>query len=622
VNCCYECRVIQLDYIAAAFYEKRAAEHQCERERLARRSLHVSNLRGLTFVVFAGATGVAIFSHAGVVAWSLGLLGLGIFFVLVAKHSRIIAAEDLEDRWVRANRDAASRVTDGGWYGLSQTGEHFRNSEHAYSEDLDIFGKGSLFQRLNVAQTHLGQATLAEWLSAPANAREILERQRTIAALEKQVQIRQELEVLGLATREVSRKNNAFREPEDLEPFLAWAEEAAQPNLHKQALIAWGLPCATLLSALLAAYGLVPSTLVLLPLALCLWALSKARRRMSSLLRMLQTSERTVASAGNLFRLLEQNSELFGLSSFAATEAKPSVALASLSRIGGWFELRHNGLIYPFIDVAVLWDIHCWLAFERWRTQHGKLLRPWFAAIGRAEALSSLAGFGFDEPNCCFAELVDEDLGLEAVALGHPLIHPARRVANDLAALQSGHGLLVTGSNMSGKSTYLRAIGLGCVLGLAGAYVPAKKLCLKRTQIATSMRIRDDLSSGVSHFYAELQKLKRVIDATKQPLPLLFLLDEILHGTNSRERQIGARFIIAELLRNGAFGAVSTHDSALCELSGELASRLRLVHFRESMSAGEMTFDYRVHAGAVTAGNALRLMQKMGMNVPVADPPS
>jgi DNA mismatch repair ATPase MutS len=341
---------------------------------------------------------------------------------------------------------------------------------------------------------------------------------------------------------------------------------------------------------------------------------------MNSLLRMLHTAERTVTNVGELFALLERRAEVFGLSdTFKKTGAPPSAALASLGRVGSWFELRHNGLIYPFIDVALLWDTHCWLGFERWRLRYGRALRDWFSAIGQAEALSSLAGFGFDEPDCCFAEIDEQSAGFRAVALGHPLIHPAVRVSNDVTGLQPGHGLLVTGSNMSGKSTYLRAIGLGCAVGLAGGYVCAKQLRLCRTQIATSMRISDNLASGVSHFYAELQKLKGVIDAVQGPLPVLFLLDEVLHGTNSLERQIGARFVIAELLRTGAFGAVSTHDSALCELSGELVERLRLVHFRESVTGGEMTFDYRLYPGPVTAGNALRLMQKLGIPVPLAD---
>jgi len=171
---------------------------------------------------------------------------------------------------------------------------------------------------------------------------------------------------------------------------------------------------------------------------------------------------------------------------------------------------------------------------------------------------------------------------------------------------------------MSGKSTYLRAIGIAAVLGLAGGPVCALRLRIGQLRLATSLRVRDDLASGVSHFYAELQKLKRVLDATRGPLPVLFLLDEILHGTNSRERQIGARYVLAELLRAGAFGAVSTHDSALCELRGDLAERLQLVHFRESLRGGEMTFDYRLYPGPVTAGNALRLMQKLGIEVPIA----
>jgi len=210
-------------------------------------------------------------------------------------------------------------------------------------------------------------------------------------------------------------------------------------------------------------------------------------------------------------------------------------------------------------------------------------------------------------------------VGFDAVRLGHPLIHVEQRVANDVAGLLPGYGLLVTGSNMSGKSTYLRAVGLAAVMGLAGGPVCAERLRLRPLQIVTSMRISDSIAGGVSHFYAELLKLKRVLAATQKAEPVLFLLDEILHGTNSRERQIGARYILAELLRAGALGAVSTHDSGLCTLGGELGQRLTLVHFRESVAQTEMTFDYRLYPGPVTEGNALRLMQRVGIPVPLQD---
>jgi len=605
--------------ILPEFYRERALQHQRLCDQLARRSLYMSNFRGLAFVIFAGAAGFTIFGHAGRFGAVLSLFGIISFIVLVVRHARVIDAEEREERWVRVNLDAAKRVERGAWYQLPQTGEQFRNARHPYTDDLDIFGVGSLFQRICVAQTQIGYTRLCEWLSGETPPPDLEQRQEAIRTLGPQLEFRQELEVLGLGTRDSSAKGKAMGEPSDLAPLLAWAVGYSKQGPHRQfVVVAWALPAVSLACALLSYRGVIPISLAILPLAFHLLALVRARPHMRSLIQMLSTAERMVDKASPLFKLLEGNSELPGLRQLLnAGKTPPSVALHSLSKIGGWFELRHNGLIYPFANVLLLWDIHCWLGFERWRSRHGQKLRDWLAAIGEAEALSSLAGFYYDEPDSCFAEIADDECGFEATDLGHALIHPLDRVSNDVAGLHQGHGLLVTGSNMSGKSTYLRAIGLGAVLGFAGGPVCAKRLRISRLRIATSMRISDNLAAGVSHFYAELQKLKRVLDATRESRSVLFLLDEILHGTNSRERQIGARFILAELLRAGAFGAVSTHDSALCELSGELAQRLKLVHFRESVTGEEMTFDYRLYPGPVTAGNALRLMQKLGIAVPL-----
>ncbi len=565
--------------------------------------------------------GFTIFGHAGRLGLGLSLVGLVAFLWLIVRHARIRAAQDREQRWARVNQDATARVEPGAWHRLPQTGERFCDAKHPFAADLDLFGVGSLFQRICVAQTHIGQALLVEWLSRVTEARQFEQRQEAVRTLASQLDFRQELEVLGLGTRESSPKGNALGEPSDLAPFLVWAAGDSRPIQHgKYVAVAWALPTITLACAWLSYRGWVPASLVIVLLVLQLWALLRSRPHLSSLLAMLSTAERTVSTAGLLFELLEGNRQLPWLQTrLEGATTLPSVALAALGKIGSWFELRHNGLIYPFVNVLLLWDIHCWLAFERWRRRYGHHLKDWFETIGEVEALSSLAGFYYDEPEACFAEIVDEGCGFDALALGHALIHPQSRVSNDVSGLSPGHGLLVTGSNMSGKSTYLRAIGLAAVLGLAGGPVCAKRLRIRRLQIATSMRISDDLASGVSHFYAELQKLKRVLDATNDQHPVLFLLDEILHGTNSRERQIGARFILAELLRAGAFGAVSTHDSALCELSGELTERLRLVHFRESLVENEMNFDYRLYPGPVTTGNALRLMQKLGIPVPLTE---
>jgi DNA mismatch repair ATPase MutS len=324
---------------------------------------------------------------------------------------------------------------------------------------------------------------------------------------------------------------------------------------------------------------------------------------------------------GGLLELLEKlplDTALFASlrRSLLGGNDSPSAAMQEFSRKVGWFDLRHNGLIHPIANVLLLWDVHCVLALESWQRRSGKAARGWFKAIGEFEALSSLSGLAHDEPGFSFPELLDRP-EFTAEGLGHPLIDGPGRVTNDVSLPEGGTTLLVTGSNMSGKSTLLRAMGLAAVMAYAGGPVSAARLRLGRFQICTSIRISDSLERGVSHFYAEINKLKAVVDKSLNGLPVFFLLDEILHGTNSRERQIGARWIMSELIRNGALGAVSTHDMGLCELSPELMKRVTLVHFRESVADGKMTFDYKLRPGPVSAGNALRLMNLVGLAVPV-----
>jgi len=300
-------------------------------------------------------------------------------------------------------------------------------------------------------------------------------------------------------------------------------------------------------------------------------------------------------------------------------EQRPSARMQEFRRKVGWFDLRHSGLIHPFAALFLLWDVNCVLALERWQLRTGKAARGWFEALGEFEALSSLAGLCDDEPGCSFPEIDESETVFEATQLGHVLIALDRRVCNDVTLPRAGTALLITGSNMSGKSTFLRAMGLSAVLAYAGAPVIASRLRLSPCAVCTSIRISDSLGSGVSHFYAELNKLKAVVDSTRGKLPVFFLLDEILHGTNSLERQIGARWVLSELLEHSSIGVVTTHDMELCRLSDELMTRVEQAHFRESVTNDQMTFDYTLRPGPVTAGNALRLMRLLGLDVPLHD---
>jgi len=292
-------------------------------------------------------------------------------------------------------------------------------------------------------------------------------------------------------------------------------------------------------------------------------------------------------------------------------------ATAELRRLGtivGWLESRSNEVFRLFLSPFVLLEQNCVLWLESWREDSGKKMRGWFDVLGEVEALSSLAQLSFDNPAYAFPELASEPTFV-AEDLGHPLIPPARRVGNDVAFAAPGHGLIVTGSNMSGKSTLLRAAGIAVVVGLAGGPVCAKKLVLGPLRLATSMRISDSLETGTSRFYAELKRLKSIVGMSAPGPGVFFLLDEVLHGTNTRERLIGARAVIRSLLARGALGAVSTHDLAIGELEKEMSGRVLNVHFEEQVEGDVMTFDYKLRPGVVHSSNALRLMKAVGLEV-------
>jgi DNA mismatch repair ATPase MutS len=268
-----------------------------------------------------------------------------------------------------------------------------------------------------------------------------------------------------------------------------------------------------------------------------------------------------------------------------------------------------------------MWDAHCALALDRWHARSGARLPGWLDALADVDALASLGAFAHEHPGYAWPSL-EAAPRLEAKGLGHPLIADDRRVGNDVRLAGPGEAIVITGSNMSGKSTFLRAIGANAVLAGAGAPVCARSLAIGPLRVATSMRIDDSLEEGVSHFYAELRRLKAIVDraraaSTARPAgSVLFLLDEILHGTNSRERVIGAVAVVRDLLALGALGAVTTHDVRITALEREMPDRVTNAHFEEQVEGDAMTFDYVLRPGVVQSSNALRLMRAVGLDVP------
>ena len=615
-----------------ALYESRIQKLTLEVETLAARSASIGNLRGISFLIAFGSLIWGAGAHGGTPSLVTGALSIAAFVWLVRAHSVLSTEEAYAQRLLAVNHRAQQRVTgharilpdDGSDLTEELAGsapnEATARRMRTLADDLDLFGKASLFQRISVAQTRFGRTALAEALLAEPDRARIGRRQAAVLALAPELELRQRLEALASALTK-GKSGPTVAAALDPEPLLKWAESA--PRLLAKPALIWiaRLLAAINVSLVGAAWlGLLPGSYVVGPLALSLIVIFATRADAQAAFAAVATREGALSGYDKLLEAIETSSadaELLNelRARLRQGNATPSRAMGQLRSAVSYFELRHQGLIYPFANMFLLWDVHCTVKLERWQQRFGKAARDWFRVLGEIEGLSSLAGLAFDEPSFCFPELVTEARFL-AEGLAHPLIPASSRVGNDVSLPGKGSALLVTGSNMSGKSTLLRSLGVAYALAYSGGPVCATRFEIGSLRLATSLRIRDSLEEGVSHFYAELHKLKAVLDATTEPLPVLFLLDEILHGTNSRERQIGARWILGELLQRGALGAVSTHDMELCRLSPELMTHTRLVHLREDVKGQEMTFDYRLREGPVSEGNALRLMRRIGLEVP------
>ncbi len=569
-------------------------------------------------VLVAALVWASLSSYAWIAVFGLTIL----FVVLVVLHRAAFARRARLEAMRRFHARGLDRLS-GRWTEFARDGEAFRSADHPYSDDLDVFGHASLFQLLNAAETPFGEQALATLLAPappPQSAsgkdgewrEDLRERQTAMKDLAARVVFRERLS---------SVCHVVSTDQPDPSPFIAWAESSKPLAPSKAAILAsWLLPPLAIASMSLGAkLGLPRGTwigVVLVELAF----LAAHRRRTTPIVVAASSREGSLARFAEVFETLEREAFDAPLltriqQKLHASGTKVTREMAALARIVGFVDARQNEVFRLFIAPVLLWDFHCAVALDRWRSRAGPRVREWFETLGVMEALASVAGFAFDRDDHAWPEL-SERAAFEASELGHPLLGVDRRVANDVDLPRPGNALLVTGSNMSGKSTLLRAIGLNAVLALAGAPVCAKKLVVGRVSVATSMRVRDSLEAGVSHFMAEVTKLKRVVDLARSSPPVLFLLDEILHGTNSRERLIGARAIVRALTDLGALGAVSTHDLGIAERTPGLEGRVTNVHFEEQVDAnGTMTFDYKLKAGVVHTSNALRLMRAVGLEI-------
>ncbi len=565
---------------------------------------------------------LSLASHALSIAWVI--LPGAVFGALMLLHDRLLKRLERLRRSARYFEKALARL-DGAWIGSGETGDVYLDPKHPYAQDLDLFGKGSLFELLCTARTHIGEDTLARWLLAPALPETVRRRQQAVEQLRSRLDLREDLAVVA----------EEARTGVDPVSLAAWGEAPAMLGAgHVRAMI-WGLTVLGLLGFVALGAQLLNGA-ALLRLSERVSVLSRDVFLLVLLVngsflyrkhRVFEALVSTVEEAAHELGLLSavlvrlekerfQSPLLASLrASLDAEGEPPSRRIARLDRLIELLDSRDNVFV-RVAEVFILWTPHLALRVEDWRRHSGAAVRRWLTATGEIEALCSLASHAFEHPADPFPEFAEGGASLEAQDLGHPLIPESRVVRNDVRI--GGEGprvLIVSGSNMSGKSTLLRTLGVNAALAQAGAPVRAARLRMSPLAVGASIRVLDSLQTGVSRFYAEILRLRHILDMTGGALPVLFLVDEFLHGTNSHDRRIGAEALARGLVERGAIGLITTHDLALAEIAGALGSRADNVHFEDQIEDGQIRFDYRMRPGVVRKSNAIELMRSVGLEI-------
>ena len=578
------------------------------RQALLRRLAPRERILGLSRVVLflAGLTVAGLSLGLDWLSLYWVVLPLAAFLIVLILHDRVNRATRRAERAVVFYERGLARLEDR-WIGGGEPGDRFLDPEHPNAADLDLFGRGSLFELLCTARTHTGQDTLARWLLHPAAAEVVRARQEAVRDLRDRLDLREDLAALGSSASV------------DLAGLIHWAESPRL--LHSRALrvllLAWSiLAVATLIGWFVGLSDRLWFFVVALIECLVAGALFS---RVSRVLKPIERRGGELAVFAGILGRIERESftapDLLKLRAALDTGGRPpSRRIMQLVTLIDWLNARRNQLFLP-VSLVLMWGTQLAFALEAWRAKCGQAVARWLDAVAEFEALSALAAYAYENPEHVFPEIVAGAPCFSARALGHPLLPRARCVRNDVHMCDGVRLLLVSGSNMSGKSTILRTVGVNAVLAQAGAPVRAEELRLSSLTVGGTLRIQDSLQAGRSRFYAEITRLKQLLDLAKSNPPLLFLLDEILHGTNSHDRRVGAEAVVRSLLACGAFGLVTTHDLALTHLAEQLGPAALNTHFADQIDGDQIQFDYRMQPGIVQHSNALALMRAVGLEV-------
>lgn len=598
---------------AANIYQSRIEKYKTEIASIKKRSNWYTGIRLLSFTasvfLLAKLLSVNIYLAIGSAAAAFSVL-----LLFVNLSGRLSGRRKLLEELVRINTLEINTLK---WdFTDLDGGQPYLDAEHPYASDLDIFGERSLFQYLNRTSIARGRAFLADWLSHPAEPSVILNRQQAVAELSEKLDWRQEFYAGGRLSKETEQ---------DYEALITWL--SAKPMMLGNRVyrtLLFLLPLLTLSSLALVSWLIpwnIPVQFVLIQFGLVGWNLRRINHHHNQVSRKYEL----LVKYADLIRLAEsekfESQRLNALQEELRSDGRSvGQKLRSLARILVDFDRRLNMIMGVVLNGLLMWDLQCILRLEQWKKHSARELPGWFGVLGEFEALNSLAGFRFNVPSSVFPIPDPEGPIIRAENLSHPLIPPAENIPNNLKLDEFGQFMLITGSNMAGKSTFLRTVGVNLVLAAAGAPVMAREMHFRPIDIITSMRVRDSLSSRESTFYAELKRLRKIIEVHNQGHQTLVLLDEILKGTNSRDKHFGSEMFIRQLIELNSVGLIATHDLELSKLETEFPNHIRNYCFEVQIDDQEFIYDYKLRSGVCQTMNATELMKKMGISIDIKSP--
>jgi DNA mismatch repair ATPase MutS len=588
-------------------YTQRITTYSTEKQNLDKKQKNLPLLRLGLFLLFA----FLVYRYLTIQSLWSGILAISAFIafvILSLTDSRLKKSIKRIQILIQINEKEVKALA--GDYSSFDPGNEFIDQSHDYTHDLDIFGEGSLFQFINRTSTIFGKLRLAEYFSdAFGQSDKVIQRQQSVKELSEMVELRQKLQLIF--------HDEKITEADKTEMNTWLDSESPVKNLKIVRILAYGLPPITLTCLALSIAGIIafPSFLIVLQLMIVfLYA------RQTIQVQNIITSKSKILNKFSQSLLLIENTNFKSgyltdiQKRLVAEEGKiPSKAIRQLSVLLNYMDSNLNILVSIILNGLFMFNLHLLLKVEKWKKQNQENVLNWFEAIATFDAMSSLANFAYNNNQFIYPDLIFDNFGFTAENLGHPLIDTEQRVVNNVEINGWNQFAIITGANMSGKSTFLRTIGANYILAMAGTPVCASKLSFYPIQIHSSIRTSDSLVKHESYFYAELKRLKQIIDELESGKKKLILLDEILKGTNSKDKQAGSIALIEQLLHYKSVGLFATHDLMLGELASRFPGQVNNLCFEIQIENDKMVIDYKLHPGVCKNLNATYLMKNMGI---------